>query len=46
MFSGHYVLWGGEHSLFTRKLEAMLNYLDVDYEFCLKTETNLSLIHI
>ena len=40
MFSGHYILWGGEHSLFTRKLEAMLNYLDVDYEFCLKTETN------
>ena len=40
MFSGHYILWGGEHSLFTRKLEAMLNYLDVDYKFCLKTETN------
>ena len=38
MFDGRYSLWGGEHSLFTRKLQAMLNYLDVDYEFCLKTE--------
>ena len=38
MFEGRYSLWGGEHSLFTRKLQAMLNYLDVDYEFCLKTE--------
>jgi glutathione S-transferase len=37
MFKGKYILWGGEHSLFTRKLEAMLNYLDVDYEFKLKT---------
>ena len=38
MFDGSYKLWGSEHSLFTRKLQAMLNYLDVDYEFCLKTE--------
>ena len=38
MFDGKYTLWGGEHSLFTRKLEAMLNYLDVDYEFRLKSE--------
>ena len=37
MFDGSYKLWGSEHSLFTRKLQAMLNYLDVDY---------LSLIHI
>ena len=37
MFEGRYTLWGGEHSLFTRKLQAMLNYLAVDYEFKLKT---------
>ena len=37
MFDGGYTLWGGEHSLFTRKLQAMLNYLAVDYEFKLKT---------
>ena len=37
MFEGHYVMWGGEHSLFTRKLQAMLNYLSLDYEFRLKT---------
>ena len=37
MFEGHYTLWGGEHSLFTRKLQAMLNYLAVDYQFKLKT---------
>lgn len=37
MFEGRYVLWGGEHSLFTRKLQAMLNYLAVDYRFALKT---------
>ncbi len=37
MFEGSYTLWGGEHSLFTRKLQAMLNYLSVDYEFRLKT---------
>ncbi|MCR9278692.1 MAG: glutathione S-transferase family protein [Pseudomonadaceae bacterium] len=37
MFDGRYVLWGGEHSLFTRKLQAMLNYLGVDYEFKLKS---------
>ena len=37
MFDGKYTLWGGEHSLFTQ-LEAMLNYLDVDYEFRLKSE--------
>lgn len=37
MFDGRYILWGKEHSLFTRKLEAMLNYLAVDYEFKLKT---------
>ena len=24
MFDGKYVMWGGEHSLFTRKLQAML----------------------
>jgi len=38
MFDGRYTLWGGEHSLFTRKLQAMLNYLALDYEFKLKTE--------
>ena len=37
MFEGRYTLWGGEHSLFTRKLQAMLNYLGVDYEFKLKS---------
>ena len=37
MFEGRYVMWGGEHSLFTRKLQAMLNYLDVDYQFRLKS---------
>lgn len=37
MFEGRYTLWGGEHSLFTRKLQAMLNYLDVDYEVKLKS---------
>ncbi len=37
MFNGQYTLWGGEHSLFTRKLQAMLNYLALDYEFKLKT---------
>ncbi|MDZ7826959.1 MAG: glutathione S-transferase N-terminal domain-containing protein [Gammaproteobacteria bacterium] len=37
MFDGGYTLWGGEHSLFTRKLQAMLNYLAVDYEFRLKS---------
>ena len=37
MFDGQYVMWGGEHSLFTRKLQAMLNYLDLDYVFKLKT---------
>ena len=37
MFDGRYVMWGGEHSLFTRKLQAMLNYLGLDYEFKLKT---------
>jgi glutathione S-transferase len=36
MFDGRYALWGGEHSLFTRKLQAMLNYLAVDYDFKLK----------
>ena len=38
MFDGRYTLWGTEHSLFTRKLQAMLNYLDLDYEFKLKTQ--------
>ena len=38
MFDGRYTMWGSEHSLFTRKLQAMLNYLDVDYEFKLKTQ--------
>jgi len=38
MFDGKYVMWGGEHSLFTRKLQAMLNYLGVDYEFRFKTQ--------
>ncbi len=38
MFDGRYKLWGGEHSLFTRKLQAMLNYMDLDYEFKLKTD--------
>lgn len=37
MFNGRYTLWGGEHSLFTRKLQAMLNYLSLDYRFKLKT---------
>jgi glutathione S-transferase len=37
MFDGRYTLWGGEHSLFTRKLQAMLNYLALDYQFRLKT---------
>ncbi|MDA8703575.1 glutathione S-transferase N-terminal domain-containing protein [Pseudomonadales bacterium] len=40
MFDGHYVMWGGEHSLFTRKLEAMLNYQGLDYEFKLKTRVS------
>ncbi|MGI9328120.1 MAG: glutathione S-transferase family protein [Pseudomonadales bacterium] len=38
MFDGRYTLWGGEHSLFTRKLQAMLNYLNLDYQFELKTK--------
>ena len=38
MFDGKYVMWGGEHSLFTRKLQAMLNYLGLDYEFRFKTQ--------
>ena len=38
MFDGRYVMWGGEHSLFTRKLQAMLNYLNLNYEFKLKTQ--------
>jgi len=38
MFDGRYTLWGGEHSLFTRKLQAMLNYLGLEYDFKLKTE--------
>lgn len=38
MFDGSYTLWGGEHSLFTRKLQAMLNYLKLDYEFKLKSQ--------
>ena len=42
LFDGHYVLWGGEHSLFTRKLQAMLNYLGVSYEFKLKAEATQS----
>ncbi len=33
MFEGRYTLWGGEHSYFTRKLQAMLNYLALAYEF-------------
>ena len=37
MFEGRYTLWGGEHSFFTRKLQAMLNYLDLSYEFRLKS---------
>lgn len=37
MFEGRYIMWGGENSMFTRKLQAMLNYLGVDYEFRLKT---------
>ena len=37
MFDGRYTLWGAEHSLFTRKLQAMLNYLALDYDFKLKT---------
>ena len=40
MFEGQYVLWGGEHSLFTRKLQAMLNYLGVSYAFKLKSEAS------
>jgi len=39
MFDGRYVMWGGEHSLFTRKLQAMLSYLDLDFEFKLKTHS-------
>lgn len=39
MFDGHYTLWGGEHSLFTRKLEAMLKYMRLDHTFALKNET-------
>jgi hypothetical protein len=38
VFEGQYVLWGGEHSLFTRKLQGMLNYLGVSYTFKLKSE--------
>ena len=38
MFDGRYVMWGGEHSLFTRKLQAMLGYLGLDYEFKLKSQ--------
>jgi glutathione S-transferase len=37
MFDGTYILWGGEHSYFTRKLQAMLNYLRLSYEFKLKS---------
>lgn len=44
MFDGRYTLWGGEHSLFTRKLQAMLNYLDLDYEFKLKTNEAASVM--
>ena len=40
VFEGQYVLWGGEHSLFTRKLQAMLNYLAVPYTFKLKSEAS------
>jgi len=40
VFEGQYVLWGGEHSLFTRKLQAMLNYLGVSYAFKLKSEAS------
>jgi len=40
VFEGQYVLWGGEHSLFTRKLQAMLNYLGVSYTFKLKSEAS------
>ena len=38
MFDGRYTMWGGEHSLFTRKLQAMLSYLELDHEFRLKTQ--------
>ncbi len=33
MFEGRYTLWGAEHSLFTRKLQALLNAMDLPYEF-------------
>ena len=38
MFEGKYVMWGAEHSMFSRKLQAMLNYVGVDFDFCLKSE--------
>ena len=44
MFDGKYVLWGGEHSYFTRKLQAMLNYLTLDYEFKLKSAETGSVV--
>lgn len=37
MFDGRYTIWGSEHSMFTRKLQAMLNYQALDYDFKLKT---------
>ena len=38
MFEGKYVMWGAEHSMFSRKLQAMLNYVGIDFDFCLKSE--------
>jgi glutathione S-transferase len=38
VFDGKYILWGAEHSMFTRKLQALLNYQRLDYEFKLKSQ--------
>ncbi|MEH6516367.1 MAG: glutathione S-transferase N-terminal domain-containing protein [Halioglobus sp.] len=38
MFDGKYILWGAEHSMFTRKLQSLLNYQRLDYEFKLKSQ--------
>ncbi len=36
--SGHYVVYGGELSLFTRKLTAALTFYGADFELCSKAE--------
>mgnify|MGYP000510048034 CR=1 FL=1 len=44
MFDGRYELWGNEHSFFTRKLQALLRYQGLDFDFRIKGQAEAKTI--